>query len=109
MKIHVDKADIYREVYTPQGKLVILNWISVKEKYGVSTSDNLWLIDDSGERIWIATKTETPGKPYLLAYKEPFTEIVHNTEGAWVGITYSGDNFLIDLNNGFCQHKGWGK
>lgn len=109
MTIHVDKADIFREISTPLGKLVILNWSSVQEKYGVSASDNLWLVNDSGEQIWIAKKTEKPGKSNLLAYKEPFTEIIHNAEGEWIGITYSGDNFLINLNNGFCQHMGWGK
>lgn len=109
MTIQLEKADIRRELSTPRGKLVILNWSSVQEKYGVSTPDNLWLVNDSYELIWIAKKMEKPGKPNLAAYKEPFTSIVNNVEGEWIGITYSGDNFLINLSNGFCQHVGWGK
>jgi len=100
--------DVLEKIQTPLGVLTVLKWSRMKTTYGMSETDNLWLVNESGQRLWVAKRQIDPRFPNLKGYKEPFTFISQGSKGEWIGRTYSGEKFLIDISNGISKYAGWG-
>jgi len=100
MKNKVEISDIVLSQDTTFGTLVVLDWSRIKDVYGVNPNCNLWLIDEYKKQIWAVKRTEN--------CKEPFVFIYNNCKHGWIGKTFSGHEFCLDLSTGKAEYLRWG-
>jgi hypothetical protein len=89
---------------TTSGILVVMDWTNAVLP---EVDRNICLFEPSGKLIWTIQK---PPKPGTGTGPNPFAGCRYDAgNDEWVGITVSGNQYLIDMKDGSISFKMWSR